>query len=127
MMASFNVVDYLVFISSLIIFSLIGVFFAYKNRHRKSNAEFLFGSRRLDVGPVCFSLMASFLSAGTILGYPAEIYLRGAPIFVSVLSSVLATICAAKLMMPVFYRLQLTSMHSVSSEFFLISLIDLHL
>lgn len=114
MSTSFHLVDYAVLLGSLLISSFIGVFFAYKDRNQQNNTEFLLGSRQMGVGPVCLSLMASFLSAITVLGYPAEVYLRGASLSVSALSSVFATTCAGQLVVPVFYRLQLTSMHTVS-------------
>ena len=72
---NFSLIDYMVFIMLLIVSSLIGVFFAWKDRKKSSNQEFLTGGRNLDLFPVCMSLIASFLSSNTILGVPSEIYL----------------------------------------------------
>lgn len=113
MAASFHILDYAILVGSFVLPSLIGLFFTYKDRHQQNNTEHFLGSRQLGVIPVCLSLMASFLSAITVLGYPAEVYMRGASISVSVFSSILATICAGEIMVPVFYRLQLISMHTV--------------
>lgn len=114
-MASFHILDYAVLAVSMLLSSLIGVFFAWKDRRNQNNAEFLLGSRQLGVVPVSLSLMASFMSAITVLAYPAEVYSRGAAISVSIFSSMFATICAGELMVPVFYRLRLTSMNVVST------------
>ncbi|XP_003746407.1 sodium-coupled monocarboxylate transporter 2 [Galendromus occidentalis] len=110
-MASFHALDYAVLVLSLMLSSFIGMFFAWKDRRKQNNAEFLLGSRQMGVVPVSLSLMASFMSAITVLAYPAEVYSRGAAISVSVMSSMFATICAGELMVPVFYRLRLTSMN----------------
>ena len=75
MQTNFSLIDYMVFIMLLVVSSLIGVLFAWKDRKKSSNEEFLTGGRNLDLFPVCMSLIASFLSSNTILGVPSEIYL----------------------------------------------------
>ncbi|XP_022703887.1 sodium-coupled monocarboxylate transporter 1-like isoform X2 [Varroa jacobsoni] len=85
MSASFHILDYAVLVGSFVLPSLIGLFFTYKDRHQQNKTEHFLGSRQLGVIPVCLSLMASFLSAITVLGYPAEVYMRGASISISYL------------------------------------------
>ena len=46
-------------------------------RGQKNTEDFLLGSRKMSVFPVTMSLMASFLSAITMLGTPAEVYVSG--------------------------------------------------
>lgn len=71
----FSAIDYVVFIGLLVVSSLIGVFFAIKDRNSKNNKDFLTGGRNLAVFPVAMSLAASFMSTNTILGVPAEVYM----------------------------------------------------
>lgn len=66
------------------------------------------------------SLMASFQSSVTILGYPAEMYLKGTQFWMVVISAIIASITAAELFLPIYYKLSFTSVNKVSF-FFLIS------
>ena len=72
---NFSIIDYLVLGVFLMTSSLIGIFFAWKERKKTSSDGFLTGGRKLQLFPVCMSLIASFLSSNTILGVPSEIYL----------------------------------------------------
>ena len=57
------------------------------------------------------SLMASFQSSVTILGYPAEMYLRGTQFWFVIISSSMAAFSAAELYLPVYYDLNLSSVN----------------
>ena len=65
---SFQWADYLVFAAVLIISLGIGVFYAFVGRKSQSTAEFLMASRSMGTLPVALSLLASFMSAITLLG-----------------------------------------------------------
>merc|ERR1719154_853651 len=54
---------------------LIGIYFWRKEQ--SSPEDTLLGGRTLSIYPVTASLIASFLSALTMLGMPAEIYTQG--------------------------------------------------
>lgn len=54
--------------------------------------------------PVAFSLMASFMSAITLLGVSSENYMYGTQFMVINISYVLATPIVAYAYLPVFYR-----------------------
>uniref|UniRef100_V5ICF2 Putative na+iodide/myo-inositol/multivitamin symporter n=1 Tax=Ixodes ricinus TaxID=34613 RepID=V5ICF2_IXORI len=58
------------------------------------------------------SLMASFQSATTVLGYPAEMYYKGTQFWMAIFGLALSNVIAAELFMPVLYNLQLTSVNS---------------
>ena len=73
--ANFKLGDYLVLVSVLVVSALIGIFYAWRDRKKKSNENYLTGNRNLDVFPVTFSLVASHLSSNTMLGVPAEVYM----------------------------------------------------
>lgn len=131
---NFSLIDYMVFIMLLVVSSLIGVFFAWKDRKKSSNQEFLTGGRNLDMFPVCMSLIASFLSTNTILGVPSEVYLfvsfiliflqlnfyfrfQGTQYSVHLITFTIAVLLAANLFMPIYYRLNLTSVHKVNNNY----------
>ena len=63
--------------------------------------------------PVALSLLASFMSAITILGFPAEVYIYGTQFWMWTLSFCLMIPLAAYVFIPVFYRLKLTSSFEV--------------
>ena len=75
---NFAVWDYVVFAALFIISSGIGVFYAIKERKKATSREFLVGGRQMSFGPVALSLTASFMSAVTVLGTPADVYRFGA-------------------------------------------------
>lgn len=71
--SNFGLTDYAVFILLLLVSSGIGVYYAIKDRNAKKTArQFLTAERSLHWFPVSMSLMASFQSSVTILGYPGK-------------------------------------------------------
>lgn len=108
-MATFSVWDYLVFISMLAISVGIGVYYRFTGGKQKSTKEYLMADRSMAVWPVSFSLMASFMSAVTLMGVSNENYQFGTQFIVINFSYGLVTPIAAYLFLPVFYKLQACS------------------
>lgn len=75
--------------------------------------EFLLADKNMSVTPVAFSLMASFMSAITLLGVSSENYTYGAQFIVINISYGIFTPVAAYLYLPVFFKLQATSAYEV--------------
>lgn len=67
----------------------------------------------MGIVPVAFSLMASFMSAVTLLGVSAEIYNFGTMFVVINLAYGIFTPVAAYLYLPVFFNLGATSVYEV--------------
>lgn len=65
----------------------------------------------MHVLPVAFSLMASFMSAITLLGVSAEIYFHGIQFILINISYIIGTPIAAFIFLPVFYKLKVTSVY----------------
>ncbi|XP_050087971.1 putative sodium-dependent multivitamin transporter [Anopheles aquasalis] len=109
MASSFGVWDYVVFVAMLLVSAGIGVYYRFSGGKQKTTTEYLLADRNMSIWPVSFSLMASFMSAVTLLGVSNENYQFGTQ-FVSInLSYGLATPIAAYLFLPVFFRLQACS------------------
>lgn len=68
----------------------------------------------MHVAPVAFSLMASFMSAITILGVSSENYTFGIQFIVINFAYGLFTPVAAYLYLPVFFKLKTTSAYEVT-------------
>ncbi|XP_055695888.1 putative sodium-dependent multivitamin transporter [Lutzomyia longipalpis] len=108
-MASFTAWDYVVFIVMLLISAGIGVYYRFTGGKQKTTNEYLLADRSMSVWPVSFSLMASFMSAITILGVSMENYQFGTLFVIINISYGLATPIASHLYLPVFYKLQAAS------------------
>ncbi|GFQ79989.1 sodium-coupled monocarboxylate transporter 2 [Trichonephila clavata] len=87
----------------------IGVWYAIKDRKKTDTQEFLMGGRSLSVFPVAMSVLASFMSAITLLGTPAEVYRFGTQYIIINIAFCLVVPATAYLYLPVFYNLGVTS------------------
>ena len=68
----FGLFNYSVLGLMLFISALIDVYYGW--RGQKNIEEFLLGGRSMGTLPMTMSLFASFVSAGTLLGMPSDIY-----------------------------------------------------
>uniref|UniRef100_A0A8C0EPV4 Solute carrier family 5 member 8 n=1 Tax=Bubo bubo TaxID=30461 RepID=A0A8C0EPV4_BUBBB len=110
---SFTVWDYVVFAAMLVISAVIGVYYAFVGGGQKTSKDFLMGGRSMSALPVALSLTASFMSAVTVLGTPAEIYRYGAIFCIFAITYGLVVLCSAEIFLPVFYKLGITSTYEV--------------
>ncbi|KAF7245632.1 Sodium-coupled monocarboxylate transporter 2 [Varanus komodoensis] len=101
--------DYVVFAALFLISSSIGIFFAVKERKKTSSTNFLVGGRQMTCGPVALSLTASFMSAVTVLGTPAEVYRHGSSFVLFFIAYAFVVLFTAELFLPVFYKSGITS------------------
>lgn len=76
--------------------------------------EYLLADKNMSILPVAFSLMASFMSAITLLGVSSENYTYGFQFIIINISYGIFTPVAAYLYLPVFFKLQATSAYEVS-------------
>ncbi|XP_031621165.1 putative sodium-dependent multivitamin transporter isoform X3 [Contarinia nasturtii] len=108
-MATFSIWDYLVLIVMLTISAGIGLYYRFTGGKQKTTKEYFLADSGVSIYPVSFSLMASFMSAITLLGLSTEIYTYGILFSVINLSYGFATAISAFYYLPVFYKLQATS------------------
>ncbi|XP_013391934.1 sodium-coupled monocarboxylate transporter 1 [Lingula anatina] len=106
---TFHVVDYIVFAGTLLVSAGIGVYSAFTGGHQKTTAEFLMANRQMGAIPASMSLLASFMSAITLLGTPKEMYVYGTEYLWLAFSYLLVIPVAAHLFLPIFFRLKVTS------------------
>ncbi|XP_077555197.1 putative sodium-dependent multivitamin transporter isoform X2 [Haemaphysalis longicornis] len=110
---TFGAADYAVFGVMLLLSSLIGIYYRFTGGRQRTVREYLVADRKMSVVTVAFSLMASFLSAITLLGVPAENYYYGTHFAVVNIAYILGTFIAAFVFLPVFYDLQVISVYEV--------------
>ncbi|NWY55676.1 SC5A8 protein, partial [Chionis minor] len=108
-MGRFTVWDYVVFAAMLLVSAVIGIYYAFAGGGQKTSKDFLMGGRSMSALPVALSLTASFMSAVTVLGTPAEIYRYGAIFCIFAITYGLVVLCSAEIFLPVFYKLGVTS------------------
>ncbi|XP_072046249.1 sodium-coupled monocarboxylate transporter 1-like [Amphiura filiformis] len=106
---TFGSIDYVVFGCMLGVSALIGIYYAFTGGKQKTTKEFLLADRNMNPIPVAMSLVASFLSAITVLGTPAEMYIYGTMYWWTTLAYVLAGVFVARFTMPLFFRFEMTS------------------
>lgn len=109
----FGIVDYLVFAAVLVISAAIGIWYAYVDRKKTSTQEFLMGGRSLSIFPVAMSILASFISAISLLGTPSEVYRYGTQYVIKIIGLCCMIPTTAYLYLPVYYNLGLTSAYEV--------------
>nr|XP_054922444.1 sodium-coupled monocarboxylate transporter 1-like isoform X2 [Dermacentor andersoni] len=108
---TFVALDYVVLVSFLLLSAGIGVFFAWHDRRGNSNRRFLTANKQMNWLPVSLSMTASFLSAASVLGLPSEVFVRGSTFGLGVISTTLAILMAAFIFMPMYYKMDITSIN----------------
>nr|XP_054922621.1 sodium-coupled monocarboxylate transporter 1-like [Dermacentor andersoni] len=111
--SSFAALDYVVLTGLLALSAGIGAFFAWRDRRDKSNRQFLTANKQLGWLPVSVSMVASFVSASSILGLPSQVFVRGSTLWMNVISSSLAILVAAFVFLPMYYNMDITSINEV--------------
>ncbi|XP_055917592.1 putative sodium-dependent multivitamin transporter [Eupeodes corollae] len=110
-MSLFTAWDYLVLLLVLAFSAAIGVYYRLTGGRQKTTKEYLLADGNMPAWPVSFSLMASFMSAITLLGVSMESYQYGMMFVWINVSYVASTPIAAYWFLPVFYNMRNTSVY----------------
>ncbi|KAL4220203.1 Sodium-coupled monocarboxylate transporter 1 [Mactra antiquata] len=105
----FHIADYAVFGATLAVSAGIGIFYAIKDRKKHTTDEYLLAGRSMHPIPVAMSLLSSFISAITILGTPAEVYVYSTMYWWISVAFIITALGAAHIFIPIFYNLGITS------------------
>lgn len=105
----FGIWDYVIVGVVLMISASIGIYYRFTGGKQKTVQEYLLADKNMSIIPVAFSLMASFMSAITILGVSSENYTYGFQFVIINVSHLIFTPVAVYLYLPVFFKLQTTS------------------
>ncbi|KAL7643252.1 UNVERIFIED_CONTAM: hypothetical protein RMT77_006543 [Armadillidium vulgare] len=107
--SKFGIIDYCLFAGVLIFSGGIGLFMSYLGN--KSPEEFLMGNRSFKPFPVALSLLTSYVSSLSILGFSGEAYANGMQLFTITLGAMMALKFSTYLLLPILYPLKLTSVN----------------
>ena len=113
---TFHAWDYVVFGIVLCISMGIGLFYGCRGGRQRTTEEFMMADHSMSAFPVALSIVASFFSSSTLLGTPAEVYLRGSMYWMSVWGAMVAPFLGAYLFGPFFHKMNLVSVFEVSTE-----------
>lgn len=108
-------IDYIIFAFMLLVSAGIGVYFRFSGGKQKTTEEYLLAGQNMSILPVAFSLMASFLSAITVIGVPAEMYKFGIHMAYLNIGFVFGTVLSSYLSLPVYFDMQVTTVYQVST------------
>ena len=111
----FGTVDFAVFGVMLLLSTIIGIYHAFTGGRQRTTKEFLFANRGMMSIPVALSLLASFMSAITILGVPSEIYIFGTQYWLIIASYLILFPSVALIFVPVFRAVDISSSYEVSA------------
>lgn len=106
--------DYVVLTAMLCVSAGIGVYHAFAGGGQRTAETFLLADRNMNPIPVAVSLVASFISAVTVLGTPAENYIHGIKFWYFSFAYVLAGLAVSRCFIPIFYTHEITSTNEVS-------------
>ena len=107
----FDAGNYAVFAAMLLVSAVIGVYFWWRGKRNNTNntAELLMASKSMGTFPVMLSLVASFMSAITLLGTPAEMYVSGTQYLWLVVSYPFVMAATVFIFLPVYDKLDITT------------------
>lgn len=109
---AFQVADYIVMASFLLISAGIGLYFGICKKQRTTE-EYLLGGRQLHLLPVSISLLVTYQSAISVIGTPVEVYVYDLMWLYSIIGVLLASVVQAFLIVPLLHPLYLTSVYEV--------------
>ncbi|VDK17987.1 unnamed protein product [Anisakis simplex] len=113
-------VDYTVFAFSLCLSIGTGFYHAIRSQLKLRDSEgmrtsqkdeYMMGGRQMPSLPVALSLLTTFLSGVLMLGVPADMFERGAQIWMNFVTGAIASILTALIFLPIFYRMRSTCLH----------------
>ena len=116
LIGKFAIADYVLFAAVLVVSAGIGVFYMVREflASKKSTAEdVLMGGRDIGIFPIAMSLMASFMSAITVLGTPTEMYNNNTSYWIAGLAMIPTTVATVHVFLPFYHNLNLTSAYEV--------------
>ncbi|XP_072046521.1 sodium-coupled monocarboxylate transporter 1-like, partial [Amphiura filiformis] len=108
---TFSLFDYVILTLMLLISTAIGIYHAFSGGRQKTTSEFLLADRTVHPIVSALSQVASFISGITMLGTPAETYIYGSMYWLYGFSMIITGFITSCLFIPVFMRLEITSIY----------------
>ncbi|CAH1398745.1 unnamed protein product [Nezara viridula] len=108
----FSWIEHMVFFTLLIASLAIGVYYGFKPKKKEETVDdYMLGGRKMPIIPVAMSLVVSFVSGITLIGFPAEMYFYGTQLFAVNFSILIGFLLLNIFYLPVFYHLKFKSLY----------------
>lgn len=98
-----HVIDYVIFFVVVTASLGIGLFYSFR---QKTVEEYAYGGNNMQLLPIFVSIAVTLISASTIQGVSAEIYLYGVEIFLSLIGYTLGIFMVNVTFLPIFFELK---------------------
>nr|XP_039257386.1 sodium-coupled monocarboxylate transporter 1-like [Styela clava] len=105
--ADLGLADYLSFVLLMAVSTVIGIYFAYRDRNEATTKNYFFGGKQMHPVAVGLSLAVTFQSAVVVIAAPAETYLSGTLMMWEALMRILSVPIVFAYVVPLYHRLQL--------------------
>ncbi|XP_055329310.1 sodium-coupled monocarboxylate transporter 1-like isoform X2 [Paramacrobiotus metropolitanus] len=107
----FTWADYTIFVISLLVSLVIGIYMTFSGKKKKTVKDFYLGDQKLNYVAVALSTAATYLSAIGILGIPGEVYTFGFSYGFNTIYKLFMHLTCLFVIIPFFYNLQLPSVY----------------
>lgn len=115
----FTMVDYVVFVTLLVISTVVGLYYGFfSKKSQNSTLDYLFGGKSMGTIPVSLSAVATFVSGFSMLAVPAEVYSHGSQFMLSVVSLAILPFAMWFIYYPIYYELKIVSLFSYLEQRF---------
>ncbi|KAH7956421.1 hypothetical protein HPB52_009361 [Rhipicephalus sanguineus] len=110
-----HVIEYVIFTIIVGGNIILGLCFSFRKRagHQDDTDEVFLGNRSLAMFPLAVSVLASMMSALGIVGFTAHYYAYGIHMVWGLVPMLLTTPVITAIIVPVFYKLKITSVFEV--------------
>lgn len=108
----FSWIEHVVFFTMLVASLAIGVYYGFKPKKKEETVDdYMLGGRKMPMIPVAMSLVVSFVSGITLIGFPAEMYFYGTQLYAVNFSILISFVLLNVFYLPVFYHLKFKSLY----------------
>lgn len=106
----FKAFDYGIFALLLVLSCAIGLYYGFFAKRKQNTTEqYMLGGKKMNIYAVSASLVASHVSATTLLGVPSDIYAYGTQYWMIVIPVICVAISLLYIFLPVYHDMQVAS------------------
>ncbi|XP_063915704.1 sodium-coupled monocarboxylate transporter 2-like [Zophobas morio] len=109
--STFSIYDYIIFISSLVFSTLIGIYYGCFGTKQATTKEYLMGGKNMKIIPIAISVAISHISGSLLIITVSEVYRYGASISLFIVSYIIMGFLAIFIYLPVFFKVQVTNIY----------------
>ncbi|XP_063915705.1 sodium-coupled monocarboxylate transporter 2-like [Zophobas morio] len=109
--STLGIYDYIIFISTLVFSTLIGIYYGCFGTKQATTKEYLMGGKNMKIIPIAVSVAISHISGSLLIATVSEVYRYGASMWLFIVSYVIMGLLAIFIYLPVFFKVQMTNIY----------------